>query len=205
MLAMWNSAIEGLGTLLHRGGFVMWPLAAMSVVGITLIFERAWFWLSTNSAWRIEKYSRVAKHLREGRKEQAEALIEGDHTIYARLLRQVLDEGASDAVVTDAMEKQRPRIERFMATLGTTITAAPMLGILGTVSGITSSFRVLSTQTASDPSAVGAGIAESLIATLAGLVVALVVLFPYNAFRSQIDRAIGQMQSLVASAQAGKK
>ncbi len=198
-----NALIDNLGELLRQGGKVMWPLMVLSLMSVTLIFERCWFWMTTNSSGRKDMYRRVARHLREGRRDQAAALIENDRSIYARVVRQLLEEGTTDAVATDAIESQRTRIERFMPTLGTIITAAPMLGILGTVLGIISAFNVLAkNQILRDPSEVGAGIAEAMIATVAGLVVALFVLFPYNAFRAQIDRSVGQMQTLIAAAQS---
>ena len=68
------------------------------------------------------------------------------------------------------------------------ITAAPMLGILGTVVGLIKALNIFAAdQTVTDPRLVSPAIGESLITTAAGLVVALVVLFPYNAFRAQID------------------
>ena len=91
-----------------------------------------------------------------------------------------------------------------MATLSTIITAAPLLGILGTVIGIIQSFNLLGVQeTLTDPRTVSTGIAEALLTTALGLVVALVTLFPYMIFRSHVERSIGRMESLIAAAQQG--
>jgi len=189
------------GDLIDRGGWVMYPLLALSIGGVALVFERCWFWMAMNHPGRLHKYRRVARFLRAGQTEQVRALVEGDRSVYGQLVRQMIDEATTDAAVTDAVESQRPRMERFMPTLGTIITAAPMLGILGTVTGIIASFRILSeTETVTDPARIGAGIAEALLTTVAGLVVALIVLFPFNAFRAQIDRTLGRMESLVAAA-----
>ena len=88
-----------------------------------------------------------------------------------------------------------------MPTLSTIITAAPMLGILGTVLGIIASFQVLAEQTAvTDPARVSQGIAEALVTTAAGLLIAVVTLFPYNALRAQVDRTLSRIESLAASA-----
>ena len=198
---MLDAAFQGLEGLFMRGGWVMWPLGALSVLALTLIFERCWFWVSTNTPWRRARMHRVGRHLRAGQRERAAALLEGDRSVYGVLLRRLMEERPTDAAATDALEAQRPRIERFMPTLGTIITAAPMLGILGTVTGIISAFQVLSDEAVTDPSQVGAGIAEALLTTVAGLVVALVVLFPYNAFRAQIDRTLGRMEALATAAQ----
>lgn len=197
--------MDALSELFERGGWVMWPLAALSVLGLTLIFERCWFWLATNTPWRVGRYRRVGRYLRGGQFERAAALIDGDRSIYGRLVRRLMDEpSVTDAVATDAFEDQRPRMERFMPTLGTIITAAPMLGILGTVFGIIDSFDILGDEQVTDPAAVADGIAQALLTTVVGLIIAIVVLFPYNAFRAQIDRATGRMDSLIAAAQSSK-
>lgn len=189
---------------MDRGGLVMWPLLALSVVGVTLCFERGWFWLRTNQPAYVRRMSRMARLLRQGELAAARTLADEDPTVYGRLVRQLIDEGTSDAVVTEAIESQRPALERFMATLSTIITAAPMLGILGTVTGIIASFRVLSDQAmATDPRAVSSGIAEALLTTVAGLVIAIAVLFPYNAYRAQLDRTFGRIEMLVAAATRG--
>lgn len=193
----WQTLIE----LTERGGWVIYPLAALSVIAITLIFERCWFFTVNNNRWRRAKFLRVARHLRRGEREQATALIADDRSVYGRLVQHLLDEQPSQAAADEAVELQRPRFERFMPTLGTIITAAPMLGILGTVTGIISAFRILSDETVTDPAQVGAGIAEALLTTVVGLVIALIVLFPFNAFRAQVDRTIGRMQTLIAAAQ----
>ncbi|MHC4994939.1 MAG: MotA/TolQ/ExbB proton channel family protein [Planctomycetota bacterium] len=201
MSAMLEAPIDILQDLAARGGWVMWALGGLSVLSLTLIFERVWFWCATNSPGRKSKFDKVARHLRNGERNKAEALIEGDASVYGQLVHRLLLDGASEANATAAIESQRTRMDRFMPTLGTVITASPMLGILGTVVGIIRAFGALeASQTLSDPSLVGGGIAQALLTTVAGLVVALVVLFPFNGFRAQIDRTLGRMESLIAAA-----
>lgn len=93
-----------------------------------------------------------------------------------------------------------------MVSLSTIITAAPLLGILGTVIGIIQSFKLLGEQmTLSDPKDVAAGIAAALLTTALGLTVALFTLFPYMIFRGQVDLAIGRLETVIAAAQQGQK
>lgn len=196
----WLSEISG--NVIERGGPVMWPLGALSLVALTLIFERAWFYVRTNTGARRRRMSKIAQHLRAGQTAEAAAMIRADDSVYGDLVRQLTSERATDAVATDAVERQRPRLERFMPTLGTIITAAPMLGILGTVLGIIGAFDLLGAeQSALKLEAVSGKIAEALITTVAGLIVALVVLFPYNSFRAQIERTLGMMETLITAAQ----
>lgn len=193
---------DNLVDLMHRGGVVMWPLLAMSVVGVTLCLERMWFWFSTNRPGRREELGRLARLLRQGEHEKAMQLVAKDRSVYGKMVVKLLDEPVTDALVVDVVESQRPRLERFMPTLSTIITAAPMLGILGTVLGIISSFEVIGQAgSAGDPSLVSQGIAEALLTTAAGLIVALLVLIPYNLFRSQVDRTLGRIETLVAAIQ----
>ena len=103
----------------------------------------------------------------------------------------------------DAIESQRHRLDRFMPMLGTIITASPMLGILGTITGIIEVSRVFDeTKEFVEPAHILPGIGEALLTTVVGLVVALVVLFPYNAFRAQIERTLSRMEGLTAAVQA---
>ncbi|MCC7203736.1 MAG: MotA/TolQ/ExbB proton channel family protein [Phycisphaeraceae bacterium] len=199
MTHAWESFLD----LMHRGGPIMWPILALSFVGLTLTFERAWFWLRTNSPGHVRRLTKLAQILRSGDRPRAEAFCDDDASIYGRAVASLLHNGVADATITEAVETQRARIERFMPTLSTIITAAPMLGILGTVTGIISSFNILSDMSTTDPRAVSQGIAEALLTTVAGLVVAIVILFPYNAFRSQIERSLARLEMLAAAADHG--
>lgn len=185
---------------------VMLPLLILSVVSLTFIVERSWFWLTVHRPRRIRWLQQLKKALRGGDRRQIAELLEGERSPYGQVGRSLLENGASDAVAVEALELQRPKLDRFMVSLSTIITAAPLLGILGTVIGIIRSFELLgegSEGGLADPSAVSAGIAEALLTTAMGLVVALVTLFPYMIFRAQVERAIGRVESVIAAAQQG--
>lgn len=190
--------------LIDRGGYITVPLLALSVISLALCIERAWFWITTHRPGHLKKLGRLNDLLRSGRHDAAQALIADDRSPYGRVARALLSGGATDAVAIEAVEDVRPRIDRFMTTLSTIVTAAPLLGILGTVVGIIQSFRLLEWQTAvTDTSEVAGGIAAALLTTALGLIVALLTLFPYMIFRSQAGRAIGRLESLIAAAQQG--
>lgn len=192
---------------MERGGWVMWPLLALSIIGAALSLERGWFFVRQNHPGRLRRVERMAATLRRGERDAAKQLAVQDDSLYADVVLRMLDEPRmTDAAAIDAVESQRRRMERFMPTLNTIITAAPMLGILGTVLGIIEAFDVLSRAAGGgatrDPAAVSGGIAEALITTAAGLVVALFVLFPYNAFRAQIELMLSRLESLAAAGMA---
>jgi biopolymer transport protein ExbB len=144
--------------------------------------------------------------MRKGDRAQARALADTGNTVYARVARALIADGTSDAVAVGSVEHERIRMDRFMATLSTIITAGPMLGILGTVTGIITSFEVLSDGSAMvDPKAVSGGISEALVATASGLIVALLALFPYMAFGAQRETSVGRLETLISMAQLGLK
>lgn len=194
-----------LAMLIERGGFVMVPLLMLSVISLTLIIERCWFWFHTHRPASLRQLARLNDALRRGDLKEASKLVAGGKSPFSVVVSHLLKRGASDAVVVEVVEGQRPRLDRFMVTLSTIITAAPLLGILGTVFGIIQSFRLLGEQTTlTDPRDVSAGIAAALLTTALGLIVALITLFPYMVFRSHVDRAIGRLESVIAAAQQGE-
>jgi len=190
--------------LMVRGGPVMWPLALLSVVTVTLVIERAIFWLGAHRAGRGRWVLDVAERLRAGDEAAVRAMASRDSTVYGDMVRGALSLPASPMLAVELTERFRRRVERFSTALSTTITAAPLLGILGTVTGIIQSFDLLGqTRHIADIEPVAAGIAQALITTAFGLVVALVALFPYMAFRAQAERFVGSVE-VVAAARTGK-
>lgn len=83
---------------------------------------------------------------------------------------------------------------RGLTVLDTVITLAPLLGILGTVSGIISSFELLGEMGIQDPKAVTSGIAQALLTTAAGLTIAIITLIPYNAFVRKTEKLTAQLE-----------
>ncbi|MEX2216606.1 MAG: MotA/TolQ/ExbB proton channel family protein [Phycisphaeraceae bacterium] len=196
---MFGINFQSFADIMQRGGWVMWPLLVLSVLGLTLSFERAWFWLRTNNAVAVDRVRRMGELLRAGDKMAAKLMAEKDRSVYGRIAHAILAGKTTEAAAVAAVDDQRPRMDRFMATLSTIITAAPMLGILGTVMGLIRAFDILSSKGVTDPRTVTPAIAEALITTAAGLVVAILVLFPYNAFRAQMDRTLSRIETLLAS------
>ena len=197
---IWNAFL----LLMERGGPVMWPLLLLSTISMTLSVERFWFWWRANAGQGRDRLRGILEALRRGDTARVLALSKDDPSPYAQVATDLVRDGMDDAVAIAAVEMQRPRMDRFMNMMSTIITAAPMLGILGTVSGIIRSFELLGGKdTLSDPRLVSAGIAEALVATAAGLVVALITLFPYMYFRAQADKALGRLESVIASAKLG--
>ena len=197
----------------------MVPLAAISLLSITLCFERAIFWVRHRERGMLNLIERIVRSARAG-DWAAAARAEEDRSVLGRFGRAMIrteepgwavSPEVSEADVAQGIESVRAATERYGATLSAIITAAPMLGILGTVTGIIRSFRLLGTEgPIADPVSVAGGIAEALITTAFGLIIALATLFPYTIFRARADRclarleAFGQSLITIAAAKPGK-
>ena len=201
-----NELAAQFDALLDRGGWVMYPLLALAAAAVMLSVERGWFFLRTNGPSSRRRLLRLGRALRAGEREQAVELAAADRSVYGRAAAQLLADRPSEAAAVAAIEGQRHRLERFLPLLSTIITAAPMLGILGTVLGLIASFDVFSdrsastSQAAQDLGAVSRGIAEALTTTAVGLIVAVGALLPYNLFRAQVDRSLSRLEGLLAAA-----
>lgn len=187
--------------LMDRGGWVMWPLLILACTAMALMVERTWFWLRTNPPGRLYRLDQITNLLRHRQTGEARSLAEDDRSVYGRAAVKLMRQRVNSAVAADAIESQRRHLERFMPTLSTIITAAPLLGILGTVTGLIQSFNLLAEESGvTDPRAVSPAIGEALLTTAVGLAISIVVLFPYNAFRAQVDRTLSRLEVLIASA-----
>ena len=195
------TTLESFLDFMDRGGFVLWPLLLLSIVTVSLVIERAWFWWRLDSRRGRAEYDRLVTMLRTGDAASLREAAETDRGPYAEFVRLLAGRDRpdeSDAAIV--AEEVRPRLERGSILLSTVVTAAPMLGILGTVVGIIQSFELLGGDaTITDPSQVSGGIAEALISTACGLVVALIALFPLMILRGRQDRAVGRLEALASA------
>tara|TARA_Y100001933_G_scaffold250817_1_gene287564 strand:+ start:149 stop:790 length:642 start_codon:yes stop_codon:yes gene_type:complete len=202
---------DTLSQLVTQGGWVMLPLGVLSVISVGLTLERTLFWIATHRAGRSRVFARITNELRRGDLSAAASIAGKDRSIYGRFASELIDEARSrkgegpagrvqESFALERAEARRPAIERWSAVHSVIITAAPMLGILGTVTGIIRSFNLLSAeQIVTDPAAVAGGIAEALFTTAVGLIVALITLFPHAIFRSQADRALTRLELIAAA------
>ncbi|MCB9846402.1 MAG: MotA/TolQ/ExbB proton channel family protein [Phycisphaeraceae bacterium] len=193
--------------IFDAGGWAMYPLLALSILSVAASLERIGFWRAQHGRSRLARVDRAVEQIGRGELSAAAKSLKGLRSVHAELAQALLVAARSghagpaqlEQRARERIEAVRPRIERFSVMLSSVITGAPMLGILGTVLGIISSFRVLETTINAEPSAVAGGIAEALITTAFGLIVALVALFPYMYFKGQIERAYSRLEVLSAA------
>jgi biopolymer transport protein ExbB len=179
--------------VLAKGGPVMVPLLACSVIALTVILERGWFW------WRLALDADAERVLELTGADQWKAAAElgaASRSPVARVMAAgVREREASAALAMEAAaQAELRRMRRGLVVLDTIITLAPLLGLLGTVTGMIGSFGVMAESGINQPHAITGGVAEALIATATGLTVAIVALVPYNAFTARVESALERME-----------
>lgn len=170
----------------RAGGPLMWPLLACSIIALAVVMERCWFWTRLH----FKKDEIISARILRDMKEGAPCSTKPDGILSAMLIAgcSALPGHSGKAMEVIALEALC-RMRKGMSILDTIITAAPMLGIMGTVLGIITSFDMLGEAGISDPKAVIAGIAQALITTATGLGIAVFTIFPFNYFNFRIDNA----------------
>jgi biopolymer transport protein ExbB len=173
------------------GGPVMYPLLACSIISLTVVIERLIFWITLNRRRNRQLLDEIMALCESGDWEAVRRKTAGSKDPIIKILisgilhRRYSMIKAMEASAADEFKRMR----RFMNVLDTMITVAPLLGILGTVTGIIQSFDVLGTSGIEHPEFVTAGIAQALITTAAGLGIAILTVFPYNYFNSLVEDA----------------
>jgi biopolymer transport protein ExbB len=184
---------------MYKGGPIMWPLLACSVVALAIIVERTLFWVQISMRKNQASINRIFSLTEEGQFEEAIAAGENSPCLVCRILTGGLahrNYGLAQSLEAAALFEIE-KMKRFLSVLDTIITAAPLLGILGTVSGIIISFDLLGGAGIEDPKAVTGGIAQALITTAAGLSIAIATLLPYNALTRKVEKATRYIEQLV--------
>lgn len=182
---------------LAKGGPVMVPLAVCSMLALTVLVER---YLVLRHADRggEELIAKIRRAYRSG--DGADALTECESIPgpVANVLAAGLRAFLRGDPVTEAMEEQtladQRLLNRRLVILDTVITLAPLLGLLGTVLGMISAFKIISVNGTNHPAGITGGVAEALIATASGLAVAIVCLVGYNWCRDKVRQVTEEIE-----------
>lgn len=187
--------------IVRAGGPMMWPIILCSVVAAAIILERLWTLqdkrvlppdllqkvrqlvdsnqVNDNVIAALEKHSPLGRVLAAG--------LRNRHRPREVMMERLEDTGRH--VVHE--------LERFLNTLGTIAGVSPLLGLLGTVTGIIKAFNAINAGGMGDPRMLSGGIAEALITTAAGLCVAVPALIGYRYLRSNVERLVIEMEKSV--------
>ena len=192
---------QALDLMLRAGSrWVLWLLIALSIAAGAVVLERLWFFLRERRPRR--QIAEMMEALRTSGAKAALKALEGTRSLDAAVARACLDhlsEGpaAVEEQVAAVLESQRIRYERGLAYLGTLGSNAPFIGLFGTVLGIVRAFHDLAGSSAAlGTQAVMAGIAEALVATAVGLLVAIPAVATYNVLMRHVETALASAGTL---------
>ncbi len=177
--------------IFYSGGVLMFPLLLCSIISLTVIIERLFFWIGVGMKRNRKVVEQIFELCLKEDWDGVQKVAAGSKSYVARiLLSGVMHRDYSPVKAMElAAADEIFSMQRFMNVLDTIITIAPLLGILGTVVGIIESFDMLGTSGIDNPQAVTGGIAKALITTASGLAIAIITVFPYNYFNTRIERA----------------
>ena len=184
-----------------KGGPVMYPLLACSILVLTVIIERALFWISVDMHRDRHLIDEVLELCRAGDWESVRMKTKGSKDFIIKILVTgiVHREFSMTKAMESAAAEEIRKLRRYMGVLDTMITVAPLMGIFGTVIGIIMSFEALGSAGIEHPQAVTAGIAQALITTATGLGIAILSVFPYNFFNLRIEKAVLNVEKYATS------
>ena len=177
--------------IFQNGGPVMYPLLACSVIVVTIVIERFFFWARISYERDQHLLDEVLELSQAGRWEAVRDKVAHSRDYVIRILvagilhRDFSMSKAMESAAGDEIKQMR----QYMKVMDTMITVAPLLGIFGTVLGIISSFEMLGAAGIEHPELVTGGIAQALITTASGLGIAIFTVFPYNYFNSRVEEA----------------
>lgn len=191
--------------LLSAGGATVEVLLALSILSLSIIFERVIFYYYCSRVGREELMGDVTKEVRKGNVPRVmdickEANTPGSRVVGAGFIRK----GASLEEIENSMERQMmievSRLEKRISIVGTIGSTAVYIGLFGTVLGIIKAFQDIAQKGAGGVSVVINGIAEALICTAVGLCVAVPAVIAYNYFIKKIEDLQREMEVCASEA-----
>lgn len=192
--------LHGLQFLL-KGGWVMWPLFLCALTSVTVMIERGYVYLRASANNRL-LLVRLRKCLEA--KDTPGALQECRQArgpVAAMLAQGVIAHGerlglvAIERAMEEVALREIPQLEQRLGVLDTIITLSPLLGLLGTISGMISSFKIVAIASGSEAGmAITGGVAEALICTATGLTVAIITLPVFNYYNGRVKGFISEME-----------
>jgi biopolymer transport protein ExbB len=188
-------------SLFQKGGPIMWPILACSLAALGVVIERILFLIAESVRRQPTVVDAMLDAVEQQQTDKALELGKGCSDFVAKTLCAALshrrEKSVSSALLRSA-ERELARYDRGLSTLDTIITLAPLLGLLGTVTGMMGSFNMLGGNELGSPTAITGGIAEALIATAFGLGVAITALIPFNYLNAKLEQARREIQDAAA-------
>jgi len=199
-----NTAIgkTGAGELFIKGGNFMWWLLTVALVGLIFLIERLW----TLNRARVNTRKLIGTVITTLRSDGVQAAAEECQKVrgpiaailYAGLQKSDRGPAAVEKAISTAGTIEMAFLERGLIWIASVTTIAPLIGFLGTVSGMINAFEAIAASEQVNAKLVASGISEALITTATGLMVAIPASIGYNYFVSAIDRFVIEMEETSA-------
>jgi biopolymer transport protein ExbB len=177
--------------LFKHGGYIMWPIALVSFIGVTVAVERVIFIVRETRRRDPALVDKMIAQVEAGNIEAAVELGKPSKDFVARIITEALIEretSFAEAFIR-ASHRELNRFAQGLPILDTVITAAPLLGLLGTVTGMMGTFGSMQGDISAAAGAITGGVAEALIATACGLAIAIMGLLPFNYVNARLEMA----------------
>jgi len=184
--------------IIKAGGPVMWPIIALSIGATAILLERLWS-LQERRVIPPELRVKVWKLVETGQlTDRHISALEQNSALGQILAAGLANRNRPREYVKEAIEDTGRHVvhelERFLNMLGTIAAVSPLLGLLGTVTGIIVAFNAITHQGVGDPKMLSGGIGQALICTAAGLIVAIPSLMGYRYLRGRVDGLVVSME-----------
>ena len=184
--------------IVRAGGPLMWPIIACSIFALGIVVERLWT-LQEKRVIPPDRVQKVRQLLEAGQvTDKVIAALERDSPLGRVLAAGLANRHRSREIMMERLEDTGRHVvhelERFLNALGTIASISPLLGLLGTVTGIIKAFNAINAGGMGDARMLSGGISEALITTAAGLLVAIPALIAYRYLRARVDRIVIEME-----------
>jgi biopolymer transport protein ExbB len=180
----------------NQGGPVMWPILIVSIVALTVVIERVFWWTGRWFRRDPKRIEKVFTAIEVGDVTEASRLSRDSRDPVLRMMWNGLNHqhASLQGALQVAAGIEIKRAGRFLVVMDTLVTLAPLLGLLGTVTGLIKAFGALGNEEIAVVAVTG-GIAEALIATACGLGIAIFSLIPFNFFTSRVSNLEFELQT----------
>lgn len=191
-LSVWDLAL--------KGGWIMIVLLLLSLVAVYIFVERSLL-LKAMSKKDPSFLQKIRDYIREGKTQSARDLCETQNTPGARMIAKGIERlGRPTQDIMTAIENvgniEVAKLEKNLPALATVASGAPMIGFLGTVTGMITAFYDMATAGSNvDVTLLSSGIYEALVTTVGGLIVGIIALFMYNHLVAQVDKVVTKSET----------
>src|SRR5579872_27556 len=193
-----SSKVSWMWEIVRAGGPLMWPIILCSITAAAIVLERLWT-LQDRRVLPRDLPQRVWQLIEANQvNDKVIAALEQNSPLGKLLAAGLANRHRPREILMERLEDTGRHVvyelERYLNTLGTIAGVSPLLGLLGTVTGIIKAFNAINAGGAGDPRMLSGGIAEALVATAAGLCVAIPSLIAYRYLRGRVDRIVVEME-----------